>query len=266
MDTIRLHGIEFYAYHGVLESEKELGQTFKIDCEISLDSSICEDDIDKTVNYGQLALDIRDFASQNRYDLLETLANKLARHLLQKYDLIKSIVVVIHKPHAPIATKFDDVTMTVKRSRVKAYLGIGSNLGDRERNLDFVFDSIDKDPNIKCISASSYIETKPYGVVDQPDFLNGAIKVETIYTPMELLKFCKKTEKAAGRTKTRRWGERVLDVDILMYSDLVIFSDDLIIPHPEMHLRDFVLKPLEEIEPYLVHPVKNMSVRELLAR
>lgn len=264
MDTIKIYGIEFYAYHGVLDSEKELGQTFRIDCEFSLDSSVCNDDIDKTVNYGQVDLDIKEFASQNRYDLLESLANKLARYLLQKYELMDDIKLVVHKPHAPIATKFDDVTMTVRRKRERAYLAIGSNLGDRKGNLDYVGKAIDSDPSIKLLAKSSYIETKPYGVLDQPDFLNGAIKVETIYTPKELLDFCKRTEKLAGRVATRRWGERVLDVDILMYGSDTVFTDDLIIPHPEMHIRDFVLRPLEEIEPHLIHPIKNKSIRELL--
>lgn len=264
MDTIKLYGIEFYAYHGVLQSEKELGQVFKVDCEFSFDSSICNDDISKTINYGQVALDIKDYATKNRFDLLESLANGLADEIMMSYALIESVTITIHKPYAPITSKFDDVTMTVTRNRVTAYLAIGSNLGDRKANLDSVIERVNEDSKITLISRSTYIETEPYGVLDQPRFLNGVIKVSTIYTPRQLLYFCKECEQAAGRIRTRRWGERTLDVDIIIYGQEKIFSDDLIIPHPEMHLRDFVLRPLEEIEPYLIHPLKGVSVRELL--
>jgi len=264
MDTIKLYGIEFYAYHGVLQSEKELGQVFKVDCEFSFDSSICDDDISKTINYGQIALDIRDYATKNRFDLLESLANGLADEIMMSYTLMESVTITIHKPYAPITSKFDDVTMTVTRNRVTAYLAIGSNLGDRKSNLDSVIERVNEDPKITLISRSTYIETEPYGVIDQPVFLNGAIKVSTIYTPRQLLAFCKGCEQAAGRIRTRRWGERTLDVDIVMYGQEKIFSDDLIIPHPEMHIRDFVLRPLEEIEPYLIHPLRGISVKELL--
>jgi dihydroneopterin aldolase/2-amino-4-hydroxy-6-hydroxymethyldihydropteridine diphosphokinase len=114
------------------------------------------------------------------------------------------------------------------------------------------------------LAKSSYIETAPYGVTDQPPFLNAAIKIKSTYTPRQLLAFCKKTEELAGRVKTRPWGERTLDVDILMYENEVIFTEELIIPHPEMHYRSFVLKPLCEIDPYLLHPVQRMTIQDLL--
>lgn len=264
MDTIKISGIEFFAHHGVLNSEKELGQIFSIDCEFSLDTSMCEDDLSKTVNYGQVALDIISFCQENCYDLLETLVNKLSCHLLIKYCLMEQLILTIHKPHAPIATKFSDVTLTITRAWKTCYLAIGSNLGDRENFLEMVSKTIEEDDHVTAIAKSSYMETEPYGVTDQPKFLNGAIKIKTIYTPFELLAFCKNIEKQAGRTVTRRWGERTLDVDILMYGSDTLFTEKLKIPHPEMHLRTFVLEPLVEIEPYLIHPIKKVDVKTLL--
>ncbi|OOB80570.1 MAG: 2-amino-4-hydroxy-6-hydroxymethyldihydropteridine diphosphokinase [Epulopiscium sp. Nuni2H_MBin003] len=144
-----------------------------------------------------------------------------------------------------------------------AYLAVGSNLGDKNANLDLVIRTIEEDNKIWLVKKSTWIETKPYGVTDQPDFLNGVVKVRTTYTPQELLGFCKSMEQKSGRVKTRHWGERTLDVDILIYGDEIILEENLKIPHPEMHLRDFVLKPLLEIEPNLIHPIKNMNIIQL---
>jgi dihydroneopterin aldolase/2-amino-4-hydroxy-6-hydroxymethyldihydropteridine diphosphokinase len=266
MDEINITGIEFYGYHGVLDSEKEKGQKFFIDCSFEVETSLCNDNLNKTVNYAEVTTELVSFAVKNRYDLIETLANNLAKDILLKFNTIKSITITVHKPNAPIPTKFDNVALTVTRGWHTCYLAVGSNLGNREENLDFAWNEINNHKEIVGISKSKYIETKPYGVTDQPDFLNGAIKIKTILTPYELLEFCNSTEVKNGRVRTRRWGERTLDVDILMYDDLVLFTDKLIIPHPEMYKRDFVLKPLTEIEPYLVHPILKSNVLELLKR
>lgn len=264
MDSIKLEKIEFFGYHGVLESEKNLGQMFSVDCEIFLETTLCFDDIGKTVNYGDLALDIKKFCEKTRFDLLESLANHLAKMILRKYLLVKYVSLSINKPHAPIPTKFSNVSLNISRKRVYAYLAIGSNLGDRESYLNMVFDEIEKNEDIVEIRKSSFIETEPYGVKDQPNFLNGVIKIETILTPYELLDFCKQVESLAGRNTTRRWGERTLDVDIIAYGNTFIFEEDLKIPHAEMHMRDFVLKPLEEIEPYFIHPIYKKNIKDML--
>ncbi|MDF2838881.1 MAG: 2-amino-4-hydroxy-6-hydroxymethyldihydropteridine pyrophosphokinae [Evtepia sp.] len=264
MDQIKISGIEFYAYHGVLDTEKQQGQFFRVDCEFTLDTSVCDDEISHTVNYGELAAEVVQFSQKHNYHLIETLANELAQHLLLKYKDINEIVLTVHKPHAPISVSFSDVSITIKRGWKTCYLGIGSNLGNREENLDLVSVEIAKDPHLIELSKSSYVETKPYGVTDQPEFLNGAMKVKTTYTAKKLLAFCKKTEALSGRVKTRPWGERTLDIDILMFANEVIFTPELMIPHPEMHFRGFVLKPLCEIEPYLIHPIQRMNVQSML--
>lgn len=266
MDKINITGIEFFAHHGVLEEEKKNGQTFSIDCELEVETSLCNDNLEKTVNYAEVTTEIVNFATSTQYDLIETLGNNLAKEILIKFPLINSLKLTVHKPNAPIQEKFEDVSLTVSRGWHTCYLAIGSNLGNKKENLNFAWNEIENNPYIQGIIKSSYIETKPYGVTDQPDFLNGAIKIKTILTPYELLEFCNSTELKCGRVRTRHWGERTLDVDILMYDDLVLFTDNLIIPHPEMYKRDFVLKPLAEIEPYLVHPILKYNVQELLKR
>lgn len=264
MDKITVTGIEFFAYHGVLESEQQQGQFFYVDCSFFLDTSVCNNNLNNTVNYSELSCSIIKFCKENTYELIETLANKLAEYLLLRYELISEIEITIHKPHAPIPTSFSDVAISITRKWATCYLAIGSNLGNREENLNLVSKEIQKENKIIELSSSSYIETEPYGVLDQPKFLNGVLKVKTIFTPARLLAFCKNLEKIAGRVKTRHWGERTLDVDILMYANEIIFTPNLIIPHPEMCLRTFVLQPLCEIEPYLIHPIKKMPVKILL--
>ena len=106
--------------------------------------------------------------------------------------------------------------------------------------------------------------TKPYGVVEQDDFLNGAMEVRTLLTPEELLEELHRIEAEHGRERVLRWGPRTLDLDIIFYDDLISQEDDLCIPHVEMHKRSFVLEPLEEIAPYKRHPGNGKTVRQML--
>jgi 2-amino-4-hydroxy-6-hydroxymethyldihydropteridine diphosphokinase len=144
-----------------------------------------------------------------------------------------------------------------------AYIGIGSNLGSREKNCKDAISFLVKN-GIAIIKLSSMIETEPWGVTDQPKFINMAVEAETGLEPEELLKVLKKTELKTGRSPGTRWGPRVIDLDILFYDDLVIRTAHLEIPHPGIKDREFVLKPLAEIAPEKVHPVLQKSVRMLL--
>lgn len=265
MDNIQVSGIELWAHHGVLESERQQGQRFIVDVSFSMDTSCCGDDIHNTVHYGELAQEIVSFCQRNTYQLIETLVNELAEQLLLSFPRMEEIRLTLHKPNAPIPLSFADVAITVTRGRRVCYLGIGSNLGDREAYLNLVSEEIAKDSRIELLARSSYRQTKPYGVTDQPDFLNGVVQVTTLYTPARLLDFCQKLETMAGRIKTRHWGERTLDVDILLYGTEIWDTRNLTIPHPELHKRRFVLQPLCELAPNLLHPTRRKTMSELLA-
>jgi 2-amino-4-hydroxy-6-hydroxymethyldihydropteridine diphosphokinase len=144
------------------------------------------------------------------------------------------------------------------------YLGIGSNLGDRKGNCLAALRRLEaKEIHIK--KQSSMLETKPWGVTAQPDFINMAAEAETVLSPEDLLSVLKDTEIEMGREPGMRWGPRVIDLDILFYDDKIIRSEFLIIPHPFLHERAFVLEPLSEIAPDFVHPVVKKTIRELLA-
>ena len=144
-----------------------------------------------------------------------------------------------------------------------AYISIGSNLGDREENCRQAIKLIEKN-GIAVRKQSRMYETEPWGIKDQPKFINMAIEVETDKKPEELLRILKEIEKEIGRKETTKWGPRVIDLDILFYDDLILKTEDLEIPHPLLHERDFVLKPLCEIAPEKKHPVTGKTVKEML--
>ncbi len=143
-----------------------------------------------------------------------------------------------------------------------AYIGIGSNLGKKEENCEKAITLL-IDNGIKVFNRSSMIETEPWGVKEQPRFINMAVEIETCLEPGELLSLLERIESELGRRPGIRWGPRVMDLDILLYSDLIIKTPELEIPHPGTCDRDFVLRPLAEIAPDKVHPILKKSIKEL---
>ncbi|HXG31620.1 MAG TPA: 2-amino-4-hydroxy-6-hydroxymethyldihydropteridine diphosphokinase [Thermodesulfobacteriota bacterium] len=143
-----------------------------------------------------------------------------------------------------------------------AFIGIGSNLGNRVENCLNAIKEIGSLTDI--LAVSSLYETEPVGREDQPDFINCVIKVETGLSPSDLLISLKYVEEKLGGRRGERWGPRVIDLDVIFYDDLVIETDWLTLPHPRAHLRRFVLLPLCEIAPDLVHPTLKVSVSGLL--
>lgn len=144
-----------------------------------------------------------------------------------------------------------------------AYIGLGSNLGDREANCLRALDLLSGE-QIFVTKRSSLYETKPWGPQDQPKFINMVVEVETDMEPKRLLERLKEIEKRLGRQDSYKWGPRVIDLDLLFYDDLVIETPELQVPHPLMHEREFVLRPLAEMAPDKVHPVLKKTIKELL--
>ena len=143
------------------------------------------------------------------------------------------------------------------------FILLGTNLGDRLKNLKSATDFIEKEIGVILIKSKIY-ETEPWGVIDQPNFLNQVLKIKTKLTPEVCLKNCLSIENEMGRERLRKWGERLIDIDMLFYNDLKINTLDLILPHPRLHERNFTLVPLEEIAPDFIHPIMNKSMFELL--
>jgi len=144
-----------------------------------------------------------------------------------------------------------------------AYIGIGSNLGYREDNCERAIKLLIAN-GIMVTKRSSMAETEPWGVKEQPNFINMAVEIKTGLTPEELLRLLKNIEVDVGRLPTSHWGPRIIDLDILLYDDVIMETPDLEIPHPGISEREFVLKPLAEIAPDKMHPVLKKSVKKLL--
>lgn len=144
-----------------------------------------------------------------------------------------------------------------------AYLSLGSNLGDRDAHLAQAMERLEA-AGIRILRRSSIYETQPQGHLDQPWFLNMVLEVETDLTPLELLAQTQKIEKELGRERTVPQGPRIIDIDILFYGSSIIATPELDVPHTRLATRRFVLEPLAELSPDLMHPVIGKTVRELL--
>ncbi len=148
------------------------------------------------------------------------------------------------------------------------YLGLGANLGRRIKTLEDGIKRLGAHPGISVLARSPYYETEPLGGPPQPWFINAALGIETGLSPQELLRVAQEIERGLGRKhnpdEEERWGPRTIDIDILLYDNRIVEDEDLKIPHPMMHQRRFVLEPLADISPELVHPVLNETVSRLL--
>lgn len=265
-DRIELRGLTVRGNHGVFDFEKREGQDFVID--VTLHTSVsragCTDDIAETVHYGELAEDVAHIVEDNTFDLIETLASRIAEHCL---DLAEHVEVVVHKPGAPIQRSFNDVSVSVARSReatvsddsiaaqpaeTEAYLSLGANLGEAADTLDQAVEALDRHPRITVLRRSSLYRTAPWGGVEQSDFLNLGLIVTTSLPAPELLAVAQGIEVACGRTRELRWGPRTLDIDLISFGtngeELILDTAVLTLPHPRAHERAFVLAPWAELD------------------
>jgi len=149
---------------------------------------------------------------------------------------------------------------------MKAYIGLGSNLGDREAMIRLALDDIARLPETALLKASSLYDTEPVGEVEQPNFLNAVAVIDTGLTARQLLWNLLLVEKRLGRVRTQKWGPRTIDLDLLLYGNLIVEEPDLRVPHPELTRRSFVLVPLVEMEPLLVHPETGETLVTHLSR
>lgn len=266
MDKLYIKDLEVFANHGVFEEEKRLGQKFVISVTLELDmhAAAVTGDLSKSVNYGELSAEIETEFQRESYDLIETAGEKLADYILSRYDLVQGVTVLVKKPWAPIHKSLDYAAIEISRSWHRAFIAFGSNLGDREKNIQTAIASLTNRNDIRLVCQSSIIETEPWGYADQDAFLNGVIEIKTTLSPADLMTLLLETEKRLKRQRVIHWGPRTLDLDILFYDRLICDHPHITLPHPRIQDRLFVLEPMAEIAPWYIHPVLGKSMTELM--
>ena len=267
MDQIRINNLEVYCNHGVFPEENKLGQKFVVSCVMYVDTRKAglTDDLDASVHYGLVSHLLKKEMEENTFMLIERLAEHLAEKVLTYDDKIKKVDIEIKKPWAPIGLPVEYVSVKITRMWHEAFVAFGSNMGNKKEYLENAIEGLKNSKGCKVDKVSSIIETEPYGGVEQDVFLNGALKLRTLLTPEELLDRLHELEQEANRERLIHWGPRTLDLDILLYDNLVMESDELCIPHVDMQNRDFVLRPMAEIAPYKRHPVYGKTMKEMYA-
>ena len=265
-DFIKIANLKVFAHHGVFPEETRDGQDFYVNAKLFLDCRKAgkTDNLSDSLNYGEVSHFITDFLQDHTYKLIESVAEQLAEAMLLSMPVLKGVEIELCKPHAPIGLPFENVSVTMKRQWHEVYLAVGSNLGDKNAYIGNGIDELRRIKEIKEVRVSELLVTKPYGGVEQDDFVNGAIALKTLLSPQELLKKLHEIEQHANRERIIHWGPRTLDLDILFYDQEIIDMPDLHIPHIDLHNRDFVLVPINQIAPYLRHPVLNQTISQLL--
>ena len=200
MDQITIKDLEVYANHGLYKEEKALGQKFLVSAILSLDTKLAgvSDQMDYSVDYGKVCHRIKEILTENDFNLIECVAETVAKKLLLEFSLIRKLEIEVKKPWAPIGLPLDYVSVKIKRGWHRAYLGVGSNMGDRMEYINQAINAIEVQDDTRVVHVSSLIETKPYGGVVQDDFLNGCIAIDTLKEPEELLDFLMDVEAQAA--------------------------------------------------------------------
>lgn len=265
-DEIRIKELQIFAHHGVYDFETQNGQNFYVNAVLYTDTKKAgkTDELSDSTNYGEVCEFLTEFLTSNTYKLLEAAVEQTAAELLRRFPLIRGVELEMRKPEAPIPFPFESVSVCIRRFWHTAYVALGSNMGDKKKYLDDALKELSKNENIRLIKNAPYIETEPYGGVEQDSFLNSICSIETLLAPEELLDELHRIEQLAVRKREIHWGPRTLDLDIIYYDDLVMSTENLTIPHADMENRNFVLEPLCAVAPYLKHPITGLTTQQML--
>lgn len=266
MDKIKINNLEVFAKHGVFPEENILGQKFIISATLytNVRKAGFSDDLQKSIDYGEASHLMKKFIEENTFQLLETVVEQLAEKMLLEIPELEKIKLELKKPWAPIGLSIENVSVEIERSWHTAYIALGANMGDKRAYLNAGVLGLKDTHGCIVTKVSDFITTKPYGGVEQDEFLNGALELRTLLPPEELLERIHEIEYENQRERKVHWGPRTLDLDILFYDDVILDKEELHIPHMELHKREFVLVPMRQIAGHKRHPVIMRTVNEML--
>ncbi|WP_062077836.1 2-amino-4-hydroxy-6-hydroxymethyldihydropteridine diphosphokinase [Demequina globuliformis] len=290
LDQVAVKGIRVTGHHGVFDAERETGQLFFADvvAHVNTRAAGAGDDLARTVNYSDLADRTADVLAGEPIQLLEAVAERIARAALE-FDGVQCVDVTVHKPQAPLHVEFQDVSVQIRRDLrdgglwadkrigssagasddpfdtgagpvrdvldqrpaqpVPALIALGGNLGDVEPTLRQAVSDLHRVNGIEVRAASPLVRSQPEGGKDQPEYLNAVVRIHTALAPRELLAACQGIELVHGRDRSDASGNRTVDLDIVDYDGIQADSADLTLPHPRAHQRAFVLLPWSSMEP-----------------
>ncbi|HZK05587.1 MAG TPA: 2-amino-4-hydroxy-6-hydroxymethyldihydropteridine diphosphokinase [Actinomycetaceae bacterium] len=269
--TIWLTGISAHAHHGVFAFERDQGQRFVIDVGFEVDTrpAARSDDVADTVSYAEVADAVHGILTGEPVNLVETLAERIAAVTLS-FPGVSAATVVIHKPEAPIAVPFEDVTLTIHRTPLTAVplepatvvLGLGGNVGDVVGNLRGAVEKLSA--TLEDAAVGPLVRTAAMtvpGSAPQADYLNTVLVGRTRLAPLEVLRFAQALERGAGRVRDVRWGPRTLDVDVLAHGRVTSDDPELTLPHPGAAGRPFVVVPWAALEPERILDGETLAAR-----
>lgn len=257
-DRIRLSGVTGHGFHGVFDHEKRDGQTFVVDVEVGahLAAAGRTDELERTVNYGQIGALVRERIEGEPFDLIERLAEVIAADVLA-HRLVDVVTVTVHKPQAPVGVEFGDVEVVLRRRRspVPVVIALGANLGRAEATLAEAIDALAAQVELTELQVSALYRTEPVGGPEQPAYVNCVVTARTRWSAPRLLAALHEVEADHGRVREVRWGARTLDLDLIQWgepgeaNEWRSDTDDLTLPHPRAQERGFVLVPWLDADP-----------------
>lgn len=268
MDKLVIKDLEVFGYRGVHPHEDKEGEKFVISAELLLDLKLAgiTDRISNTINSVSLCRKLEEQFSNNTHKLMERSAEELATYILLNYGMVRHVSLTLKKPWAPVGRNVEYVGVEIEREWRDAYIGLGSNIEDRLGYISSALEAIDNSDLTRVVDLSPVYETAPVGVTDQPSFLNAVVKVQTLLPPRSLITILLSFEKSLKRVRKKRWGPRTIDLDILFFDGLITSFEEVVVPHPRLHKRMFVVKPLSDVAPYFLHPVLNERVIQTLEK
>ncbi|KXT74684.1 Dihydroneopterin aldolase / 2-amino-4-hydroxy-6-hydroxymethyldihydropteridine pyrophosphokinase [Streptococcus sp. DD10] len=216
MDQLHIQNLEIFAHHGLFPPEKELGQKFIISLDLTYDMTraATEIDLEASIHYGVLCQQLTDWCQEESEDLIETVAYKLIERIFSHYPIVSETTLTLKKPWAPVHLPLETCSITLHRKRRKAFIGLGSNLGNKVKNLQTAIQKL-QESGLTVMKQSSVLATEPWGGVEQDSFANQVIEVETWWTADKLLDTLLTIENRMGRVREIHWGPRIIDLDLL---------------------------------------------------
>lgn len=264
-DFIKVTNMKVFAYHGVLEEEKKTGQDFYLNAKVYVDmrKAGLTDNLEDTINYDMICIYLSEVFAEKLFDTIEAAAEYTVQEIMVNFPTIEAMELEVRKPHAPLTYVPEDISVTIYREWHTVYLSFGSNVGNPTGHINEAITMLKEPYAVRNVKRSELFVTKPYGPVEQDDFVNGCLEMETYMDPEELVTYIHEIEDSFHRDRSIHWGPRPIDLDIVFFDEYIYNSKTLTIPHADMENRMFVLEPLSELCPGRRHPVWGKTVAQL---